>query len=169
MKAVTIDRLDLKDHVRWAQHQEVYDSSFVTESNIVALHPEITSTSSIYSSKVEELFELQMRSQSWATFSPPKNFHLFGRRLFSYQLFPTIYWKEEDGEKEESREELNSEDREETSDLLRLVTMLQNFTSHSSTLFEKDKSSLITLLKSIQWINRLLAQINARKLQYQKG
>ncbi|MEN9343931.1 MAG: hypothetical protein RLZZ453_718 [Chlamydiota bacterium] len=36
-------------------------------------------------------------------------------------------------------------------------------------LFEKDKSALMNLMEILEWINGLLKQINAKKLQYQKG
>lgn len=99
MKAVTIDRLDIKDHVRWAQDQLEYDVSFVNESHLVAPHPAILGTSSIYASKFEELFELQKKNICWASFTQPLNFHLFSRRFFSYRLFPNIHWEDyEEGE-----------------------------------------------------------------------
>jgi len=106
MKPVTIDQLDIKDHVRWAQDQEGYDISFVKESHIIAQHPEILGTSVIYPSKFEELFELQRRNLPWANFSPPRNFHMFNKRLFSYRLFPNIYWDDNENEEESSEEEM---------------------------------------------------------------
>ncbi len=162
MKAVTIDQLDIKDHVRWAQDQEDYDISFITESHLVAPHPEILGTSVIYPSKFEELFELQKRNLPWASFSPPKNFHMFSKRFFSYRLFPNIYWEEND-------EEESSEDKEHNHDLIQEVLRVKKKENETQTLFEKDKTTVLNLLESIQWANQLLKQINARKLQYQKG
>ena len=167
MKPVTIDQLDIKDHVRWAQDQEGYDVSFVKESHIIAQHPEILGTSVIYPSKFEELFELQRRNLPWANFSPPRNFHAFSKRLFSYRLFPNIYWndkeeKEEDEEKEPSEEDSNC-------DLIQEVIRVKKLENQIQSLFEKDKSAILNLLESIKWVNQLLKQINARKLQYQKG
>jgi hypothetical protein len=162
MKAVTIDQLDIKDHVRWAQDQEGYDISFVKESHLVAPHPEILGTSVIYPSKFEELFELQKRNLPWASFSPPGNFHMFSKRFFSYRLFPNIYWEEE--EEDEEKEEDDSK-----CDLIREVIRAKKLGDQSHTLFEKDKSAILALLESIKWVNELLIQINARKLQYQKG
>jgi hypothetical protein len=165
MKAVTIDQLDIKEHVRWAQDQEVYDVSFVKESHLVAPHPEILGTSVIYPSKFEELFELQRRNLPWASFAPPKNFHMFGKRFFSYRLFPNIYWKDE----EEGEEKDSSQEEETHQDLIREVIRIKKLENQPQSLFEKDKSSILNLLESIKWINHLLKQINARKLQYQKG
>ncbi len=166
MKAVTIDRLDIKDHVRWAQDQQEYDVSFVNESHLVAPHPEILGTSSIYASKFEELFELQRRNMHWASFSQPKNFHLFSRRFFSYRLFPSIYWDDyEESEKEDS----DSEGKPASEDLIQEIIKFKKAPSQTHSLFEKDKSAILNLLEAIKGIDRMLKQVNARKLQYQKG
>jgi len=162
MKPVTIDQLDIKDHVRWAQDQEGYDISFVKESHIIAQHPEILGTSVIYPSKFEELFELQRRNLPWANFSPPRNFHMFNKRLFSYRLFPNIYWDDNENEEESSEEDSNY-------DLIQEVIRIKKLENQTHSLFEKDKGAILNLLESIKWVNQLLKQINARKLQYQKG
>ena len=164
MKAVTIDQLDIKDHVRWAQDQQDYDISFINESHLVAPHPEILGTSAIYPSKFEELFELQKINVSWASFAQPKNFHLFSRRFFSYRLFPSIYWEDY----EESDED-NPEEESPSDDLIREVLKVKKKPNQTQSLFEKDKTSILNLLESIKGIDTMLRQINARKLQYQKG
>lgn len=163
MKAVTIDNLDMKDHVRWAHDQQTYDTSLVTESAIVAPHPEILGMSLIYPSKFDELFELQNRNQHWAAFSPPSNFHLFSKRVFSYRLFRSIHW-------ETDEEEENPEDENEpTTDLIRAVGRIKKSKDQPISAFENDKDCVLDLLESIQWLNQLLKQIYGRKLQYQKG
>lgn len=159
--SVTIDQLDLKDHVRWANDQNTFDISLIRESDIVAHHPEISGTSAIYPSKLEELFEMQKRNLPWAAFDPPRNFHIFSRRFFSYRLFPNIYWEEdaeEDGDENDPQQNLQKH-----------VLNLKNPDDQSQSHFEKDKTAILGVLESIVWINRLLKQINARKLQYQKG
>jgi hypothetical protein len=168
MKAVTIDQLDIKEHVRWAQDQESYDISFVKESHLVAPHPEILGTSAIYPSKFDELFELQKRNLPWATFAPPKNFHMFSKRFFSYRLFPNIYWEDEESQ-EEKGEKDSSEEKKANHDLIQEVIRIKKLGNQTPALFENDKSSILNLLESIKWVNHLLKQINARKLQYQKG
>lgn len=163
MKAVTIDRLDLKDHVRWAQDQQEYDISFVNESHLVAPHPEILGTSIIYPSKFEELFELQKKNLPWAFFSLPGNFHLFSKRFFSFRLFPSIYWEDSEDEEQSDDEE------EETDDLIREVLKVKKLPQQPQSLFEKDKTAILNLLEAVKGIDKMLRQINARKLQYQKG
>ncbi len=160
MKAVTIDKLDIKEHLRWAQDQEVLESIYVTEAQTVAQHPELIGLSVIYSSKFEELFELQKNNQHWASFSPPKNFHVFGKRFYSYRLFQSIHW-------EDAEESWNPE--EPSLDLIQVINQIKKWEGQTSPLFEKDKSAVLSLLESIRWINILLKQIHGRKLQYQKG
>jgi hypothetical protein len=164
MKGVTIDKLDMKDHLRWAQDQEVLDTSYLTEASLIAPHPEILGMSMIYPSKFEELFELQKKNQHWASFLPPKNYHLFGRRFFSYRLFPSIDWEDEEENQEDSQQQTSPDH-----DLIETVSRIKKLGGQTSSLFEKDKSAMLNLLESIKWISTLLKQINARKLQYQKG
>jgi hypothetical protein len=165
MKAVTIDRLDIKDHVRWANDQQEYDVSFVNESHLVAPHPEILGTSAIYSSKFEELFELQKKNISWAFFSQPKNFHMFSKRFFSYRLFPSIYL--DDRDQDDGDQEKEDQD-DKPCDLIKEILKLD--APHlKQSLLEKDKTVVLNLLNSIKEIDRMIRQVNGRKLQYQKG
>jgi hypothetical protein len=165
MKAVTIDKLDIKDHLRWAQDQEVLNTAYLTEASIVAPHPEILGMSMIYPSKLEELFELQKKNQHWASFSPPKNYYLFGKRFFSYRLFASIHWKEDSEENKEGEDSGKESDQ----DLIQTIIRVKKLGNQSSNLFEKDKGAMLGMLESIKWINKLLKQISGRKLQYQKG
>lgn len=174
MKAVTIDQLKLKDHVRWAEDQQEFDISFVTESQIVAPHPDLMGMSAIYPSKFDILFDLQKRNITWASFETPKNFHLFGKRFFSHRLFAHFDWEGDRdegifGEKEAAFS--NKEEKQENGlkHLTSMITALSRPQHLPHSLFEKDKIILLSLLESIEWINSLLTQINGRKLQYQKG
>jgi hypothetical protein len=166
MKAITIDNLGIKDHVRWAQDQALLDPVYLAESPLAAHHPEILWTTSIHSSKWEELFEWHNRNLPWAAFTTPDKYHLVSKRLFSYRLFPTIHWEEESDESDDSDQE---EQEDEMSDLVKQLIQLKKFPNQPAALFEKDKSAMLNLLNVIKYLNSLLRQINTRKLQYQKG
>ncbi len=155
----------MKDHVRWAHDQNHLDTTYVTEAREIAHHPEILGMSIIYPSKLEELFELQKRNQHWAFFTPPDNFQLFRKRFFSYRLFPSIHWEE----KEEGEEENASEEEDPNLNLISAIMKIQAPETKAAKLFAKDKDTMLNLLESIQWINRLIKHIHARKMQYQKG
>lgn len=171
MKPITIDNLDIKDHVRWAQDQILLDPFYLKDSQEVAQHPEMLGLSSIYASQWEALFEWQKKNVPWASFAPPQKYHLANKRLFSFRLFPTIHWESEEEEKEDSSQQQNDQDlpHEKSDDLIKNVINLQTFSTQSTVLFEKDKSAILNLLESIKYLNELLSHVSARKLQYQKG
>jgi hypothetical protein len=175
MKAVTIDNLDIKEHIRWAQDRAVLDTTLVKESKEVAPHPEITGTSVIFSSQLEELFAWEKGMLPWANFSPPHNLSLFHKRLFSYRLFPHISSEKSDEDEQSDRDDQQQQDEQEeqalrrAKNLIQQVLAIQKSASATSSLFEKDKSSILSLLESIRYIDDMLAQISSRKLQYQKG
>jgi hypothetical protein len=176
MKPVTIDKLDIKDHIRWAQDRAAFDTNHVQESKEVAPHPEITGTSIIFSSQLEELFSWEKGMLPWANFSPPHNLSLFHKRLFAYRLFPHISSEEntDDDEEETASDQEQQDEQEEIAlrrakDLIQFVIAIQKNANQSHSHFEKDKSSILSLLESIRFIDDMLAQISSRKLQYQKG
>jgi len=161
MKAVTIDNLGITVHERWAQDQKALDIGYAQEAKEVASHPQILGLSLIYPSKFDELFGLQERTQHWANFSAPKNFHAFSKQYYSYRLFPNMGWEEEEEEEEKEREKEHP--------LIRAILSAKKHHHQSHSHFEKDRSTLVTMVESIEWINELLKQIHGRKLQYQKG
>jgi len=174
MKPVTIDNLDIKEHIRWAQDRAVLDATYVQESKEIAAHPEITGTSVIFSSQLEELFAWEKGMLPWANFFPPHNLSLFHKRLFSYRLFPHISSEEDKEDQEDESEQQKQDETEEKAlrrakDLIHQVLSIQKSYHQSHALFEKDKSSILSLLESIRFIDDMLAQISSRKLQYQKG
>jgi hypothetical protein len=154
MKATTIDQLPITANVRWAEDQRDLDISFVTEPAMIAPHPEIVGLSIIYPSKFDILFDLQKRNIAWASFEPPKRFHLFRKRHFSRRLFASFDWDEEE------EDSIPGE---------RLQQVMERLSYLPPSLFEKDKTTLISLLQSLRWINTLVIQIQSRKLQYQRG
>lgn len=167
MKPVTIDNLDIKDHVRWAQDQTDLDPFYLTETQAVAHHSETLGMSTIFSSQWASLFEWEKRNLSWASFAPPQKYHFASRRLFSFRLFPSIFWEEEQEEGHEGEE--NEQEKERSENLREQVINVAAFADQPSILFEKDKTVILNLLESIKYLDELLAHICARKLQYQKG
>ena len=171
MKAVTIDNLDIANHLRWAQDQDALNGIYFSEAQAVAQHPELVGLSMIYSSKFEELFDLTKKNQHWASFSPPKNYPLFGKRFYSHRLLPGIYLEEEEEEGQEEKQEEEGQEKQEDphQNLIQTVMQIKKMGSQTAVLFEKDKSAMLNLLESIRWLNALINQIHSRKLQYQKG
>jgi len=160
MKPVTIDKLNLEDHVRWAKDQTV-DVTFVRQVGAIPTYPDIAGKSAIYASQLEALFDWDKGIHAWAHFVPPDSVLLFSRRFFSFRLFPNIHW--EDTGDEEEREE----DKKEDKDLIQELLCVHKI--ERSPAFEREKDQLLSLLEAIRHIDSMLAQISGRKLQYQKG
>ena len=169
MKAVTIDNLDIKEHIRWAQDRAVLDTSIVQESQQIAPYPDILGISAIFPSQLEELFDWEKGMHPWANFTPPENLFLFSRRFFSHRLFPHIYCQDYPEKQDDAQDNQEEKGKDKGNDLISTVLATVKGANQSHALFEKDKNSILSLLESIRSIDAMLAQIAARKLQYQKG
>lgn len=154
MQSVTIDNLDIKNHVRWANDQQELDPIYIQEAQVVASHPELLGSSIIYSSQWDLLFEWQKRNRPFAHFEPPKKYRLASRRMFSYRILPHM-------------DALGRPDTEEDA-VWRLID-LPCFKRYPLHLFEKEKTAVIGLFRSMQFLNSMLETIAALKLKYQKG
>jgi hypothetical protein len=170
MRPVTIDRLDIKIHERYAKDQEQLDTKYITESTAIASYSEIVGTSSIYPSNWQILFDLQIKNIPWALFSPPFRYTLQSNRFFSYQILPTIYLRDEDEEDLEDEEEEKKQKREKRRfEMIKKIMHTRKAAHQNLADFESERSTLLHLLDSIRSLDKLLGQINARKRQYQKG
>ncbi|MFI5334641.1 MAG: DUF5399 family protein [Chlamydiales bacterium] len=165
MKATTIDNLDIKIHERYAHDQKVYDRSFVRDASIVTHHADIAATSAIYSSQHEALFELNVKNHAWAHFTPPALYYRARNRFFSYTILPFLSFDEEN----ESNVEEQEEEEEKKNPLKKKTLEAVKGKNQDPSLFERDKSKIIHLLETVDHLNEILGQINAKKLQYQKG
>lgn len=163
MKAVTIDNLDIKVHEQYARDQISFDPTYIVDALGISPHFEIAGTSSIYSSKWEELFELAICNIPWAMFAAPPLFTVQRNKYFRYRILPSIEdFLEED---EEEQEETSFE----RAALLQKILNAKKEKQQSHETFERERSALLNFFQSVKMLDKLLAQINARKLQYQKG
>jgi len=167
MNSITIDKFDIKVHERYAKDQEKLDPGFIKDAHTIPPHSEITGTSIIYASKWEELFETQMRNISWAAFPPPPKFTIQARRFFSHRIIPSIHLGDETADEEEQQKQDEEREKEQKNlfEAILEVGKEKKTTIHT----EKERTVVLSLLDSIKMLNKLLAIINARKLQYQKG
>ena len=170
MNGVTIDKLDLKSHRRYAEDQIKLDTKYTQESPLIPPHSEILGTSSIYSSSWEDLFETQKKNIPWACFIPPPLYTVQTNRFFTFRVVPSISLGDEEEEEAQKEKEREEEERQKKENSLFKKTMeAEKGLEDTLSRFEGDKGSILNLLTSIQSLNSLLAQINGRKLQYQKG
>lgn len=165
MEKITIDQIGIDAHRRYAVDQETVESKYVTESSMVPPQLEIAGTSMIYSSKWEELFELNVGNTPWAAFYPPPNYRIQRNKFFSHTLTPNFGWSEdeEDEDQEENDEEGERARKKQDESLNALLEMI------STRILRSDESALLNLVESVKKLNSFLREINSKKLQYQKG
>lgn len=169
----TIDNLHIEAHQRYAQDQHMLDPRFMVDTSSITQHAELAGTSSIYSSQLDQLIQTYAGILPWASFHPPVGFLTQTNRFFRSRLFPRTkqgfhHNHEEEDSGEDARQEKDGE-KEEENPLIHLLELAIERTSHASKRVERDKTLLISLLQKIDEIDALLAFINTRKLQYQKG
>jgi len=159
-KPRTIDNLGVDASIRYAKDQELYEASLIEESRLVPQKTEVSVVQPYILSDFEQFYSIG-KTASWALFSPPPNFALYDKRLFSYLLIPSLgdYEKlEADSDKLESLENVlqKQEEGKEESEEEREKE-------------EKDRQVLVALLQCITKLNKTLTLINSRRNQYQRG
>ena len=175
IKSRTIDNLGMETSVRYAQDQAL-DVRFLDESKWLPKKLEISVTTPYVPSEFDQLFSSDRLNQ-WAVFSPPPNFGMQARTLFSYQLIPSLgtYEKQEaDIEKLTALQNvlLNSrrpklegrskKQREQQKDGDQGLEQDQDGE-------ESERQTLLALFKCIEALDRTLTFINSRRNQYQRG
>ncbi len=161
-KGITIDQLGIEIHNRWAADQEKLDAKYINESNFIPDHSEIAGTTPIYFSKWAEIFDIAPNYITWAAFVPPPDYEKQCNRFFSFDITPKFRWleQEEDEEEEKPKKQLDK--------IKRRLKSNKPAALHQ-TLVKRDQNALINLLDSMKSIHDLLREIQAKKLQYQKG
>ncbi len=168
--AVTIDRYDIKTHIRYATDQEALDTKYIDEASLIPPHFEIPGSHATYSSKLDELFETPLGHHPWAAFAPPPEFFSMRNRFFTYVLSDNFDWADS-SEEEDNEEDANQQKREEKQQIEKYKQTIRSKNTKLIPLavFERDRSALLNLLDSIKQLNGFLRELHARKLQYQKG
>lgn len=156
--AVTIDNYNVGAHKRYADDQIAYDPSLLQETGDIAANSSVANGKERLLTKWEELFETHLQNHPFATFTPPPFFSKMRKRIFAHVLSPEFDWTEDD-EKEERR----------YAEKYRKMIKEKKARHMPLALFEKDKTAVLNLIDSIETLNGFLKEINARKLQYQKG
>ena len=167
-KSVTIDNYDLKAHQRYANDREALDPFYITDTNLIPPHFEIAALESSINSKWEELFETHLHRHSFANFAPPPSYALMRNRFFSYVISPDFNWLDQQDKEDEGSEPKQKQDLAEA-DVYKQKIKEKNSRIMPIALFEKERTTLLNLIDSIQLLNGFLRDVNARKLQYQKG
>jgi len=165
----TIDNLGVDVSTRYAQDQKTLDKAFIKEAPAIPRQTEVEVTTPFLSAETEALLQTQRTNLPWASFTPPTQYSEQRKRLFSYQLIPS----------------LGSEDRQE-SQAQKILAKFQSLTEsnpphptagareqyeaeRTKEEEEREKNTLTSLLTTINTYDKLIIDVNSRRSQYQKG
>lgn len=162
VKPRTIDNLGIDSSIRYAKDQEALDTRLIQESRFIPQKTEVSVVKPYVPTEFDQ-FVYSGKVTIWASFSPPPDYFLQGRPLFSYQLIPSLGGTEKqeaDTDKLESLEDSLSKpfkegDKERDQD--------------EQDKEEKERQVLIALMKCIGLLDKALILINSRRNQYQRG
>lgn len=167
----TIDNLGIDASTRYAEGQRDLDQKLVGESQQIPSHTQIDVSAPHFPEELAELLGLRPTGVTWATFSPPAGYLEQRKRLFTYQLIPSM----------------GSEDKQE-SQAHKILAKLQSVSKekvegaqppqdarqhYEATLAreeeEKEKKVLTNLFHEISLIDKYVLAVNALRNQYHKG
>lgn len=160
VKPRTIDNLGVETSSRYARDQATLDTKLIEESRFIPLKTEVSVVRPYIPTEFEE-FLAPGKLILWASFSPPPEYVNYGKPLFSYQLIPSLggYEKQEaDEDKLEALEDSLSKSFKEGK---------QDNQEYQQE--EKERKTILGLLKTIGKLDRTLTLINSRRNQYQRG
>ncbi len=149
MAKLTVDNLGVEASTRYAQDQEVYDQSIITDAR-VSTQTQIDVTTPSQVSEIDQLLNTTPTVTPWSTFTPPPGFFAQKQGLFSlftFQICPSIGT----GEKQDA-----------------LVARLEAYPT-SSPEEEARKSKLLQFFQAIAPLDRDLDRANSERNRYHKG
>lgn len=162
VKSRTIDNLGLEASVQYAENQKLYDARLMEESRLIPQRTQTPAVKPYIPAEVDQLFTIG-RGASWALFTPPPDFFIYGEALFSYQLVPSLGPQEKqeaDAEKLSHLEEYLSKEK-------KRGKKRESEEEHQEE--EKEKETLIAMFQVLGKLDKVLALINSRRNQYQRG
>lgn len=161
VKPLTIDNMGIGPSSRYARDKATLDTRLIDDARFIPLKTEVSVVKPYLPTEFEE-YLLPNKTTIWASFSPPPDYLVFGRPLFSYQLIPSLggYEKQEaDSDKLEALEDtLNKSFKEGRGN-----------DQQEQQEEERERKTLVHLLQMINRLDRTLTLINARRNQYQRG
>jgi hypothetical protein len=167
----TVDNLGLDVSTRYAEDQKILDQSLITGAKQIPSQVEIDVSTPYFPAELIELLGLQPAGITWACFTPPAQYNEQRKRLFTYQIIPSMGSEDKQEaqvqkilakiqthvEQKEKREEAVLDKRQEYE------------TKRIRDEEEKEKKVLTDLLNTIHKFDKLIIDINSRRNQYQKG
>lgn len=164
----TIDNLGLDTSIRYAQDQQYLDASIIKETRNVPGTAEVDVSAPFFASEFDTLFELNKRNQGWALFVNPPGFLDQRKRLFTFNIIPSLGSDELYELHAQSIRDKVQKDKEKNKEKKR--DKKGNYEDDIE-LDEEEKESikLLALLDIIHELDRLLKEVLSKRSQYQKG
>lgn len=172
-RSKTIDNLGIDTSVRYAKDQEYLDKTLSKESNYIPEQIRIDVTIPSYSSEFDLIFETSQRNKGWAEFLNPPGFAEQKKRLFTFQILPSLGPEEaqqmhlervkeklDKDRKKQKRERDQRQDREKREPFEEEILLEEE---------EKESEKIIRLIEVIFNLDKILIEINSRRNQYQRG
>lgn len=169
MKPTTIADFNIEAHEHYAKNQTSVDPTFTKGAQEIASHfNRVEGTSAIYASQLDELFDLG-GTTLWAMISPPENFSKQTAQHFRHRILPTVDDFDPDFQEEEKGKEGEAEGHQAKAKLISKLMQVDNTPGAATARLEQDRSTLVSLFETVAPLNKILAHIYARRMQYQKG
>lgn len=167
----TIDNLGVDASTRYAEDKRILDESIIKEARSIPSQAEIEVTAPYYPAEIEEILHLQPTAITWASFIPPSRYFEQRKRLFTFQLIPSM--GSEDKKESQTQKILGKlkslTELKAQKDKERKDKRQQYEDERALEEEEKEKNILTSLLNNISLFDKLIIEINSRRSQYQKG
>jgi hypothetical protein len=166
----TIDNLGVDASTRYALDQQQLDRKILKEAKAVPAQAEVDVTSPSFASEFDLLFDADRRNAPWAKFCPPENYNEQRKRLFTYQIIPSLGSQEKyENQEKKILAKLKEESEKREKDQREKRRSARQSTEMEEEDEEKEKKILIKFLQNLAILDKCLGDISARRMQYQKG
>ncbi len=170
----TIDNLGVDASSRYAADQQKFDKKILKESRVIPRQAEVDVTEPSFSSEFDLLFDKGKKNTPWARFCMPQNYNDQRKRLFTYQIIPSL-GPQDKTENQEKKILSHLKEKAKQQDDTR-----KNQQQHKGSApsweedqeeieQEKEQKIVATLLKNLIMLDKCMTDITARRMQYQKG
>ena len=167
----TIDNLGIDASTRYAEDKKNFDETLIKEAPSIPIQIEIEVTSSFFPVETQDFLQLQPSGISWALFSPPTGYFEQKKRLFTFQLIPSL--GSEDKQESQTQKiltKLKSIQQQTKLNEVEVPDRRQQYENERALeQEEKEKNILTSLLGTITQFDKVIIEINSRRTQYQKG
>lgn len=149
----TVDNLGTDVSERYAKDQRLTDNTYIKGAGGIPSRTEIDVSTPFFPGELDLLLQAQPTHITWSSFPPPPAYHEQRKRLFTFQITPTIgpegKWESQAQKALEKLHSIPDESLEPPQ--------------------TQPKKILTALLTAINDLNKSIIDINCKRSQYHKG